>query len=113
MPFNMNCNNKGCGKWQTPFLDLKDNEVYCSDCGKVITPVSHFTKVQMKSLGQTRKPPKSAYSVRCDKCKQEALPKLGLNKELVCSVCDNPHKNISVPFAILIRNAIAKGNEEL
>lgn len=113
MPFMMNCCNKGCGKHQAPTLDLKDNEVYCSECGGKITPVSHFMKVQMKSLGQIRKPPKPAYSVRCEKCKQEALPKLGGNNILICSWCDNPHKNISTPFAILIRKAIAEGDKDL
>lgn len=108
----MNCNNKGCGKYQQPTLDIKDNEVYCSECGKIIAGVSHFTKVQMKSLGQTRKPPKPAYSVRCEKCKQEALPKLS-NNQLACSWCGELHKNISKPFEILIRNAIKKGEEEL
>ena len=113
MPFMMNCNNKGCGKHQTPVLDIKDNEVYCSECGNIITPVSHFTKVQMKTLGQVKKPAKSAYSVRCMRCKQEALPKIGANDILICSWCGNPHNNISTPFAILIRKAIAKGEEEL
>jgi ribosomal protein L34E len=113
MPFMMNCNNRGCGKNQVPTLDLKDNEVYCSECGKVIASVSQFTKTQMKSLGQTRKPPRPAYSVRCDKCKQEALPKIDASDKLVCSWCGNLHKNISAPFALLIRNAIAKGEQDL
>jgi ribosomal protein L34E len=112
MPFLMNCNNKGCGKYQQPALDLKSNEVICTECGKIIAGVSHFTKTQMKSLGQTVKPPKPAYSVRCEKCKQESLPKLENNK-LVCAGCNVELKNISRPFEILIRNAIKKGEEEL
>lgn len=113
MPFMMNCNNKGCGKHQTPVLDLRDNEVYCSECGNKIAGVSHFTKTQMKSLGQTKKAPKTAYAVRCDKCRQEALPKLGTNNVLICASCGNQHKNISPPFAILIKKAIEKGNDEI
>jgi hypothetical protein len=113
MPFMMNCNNKGCGKHQTPVLDIKDNEVYCSECGKEIVGVSHFTKTQMKSMGQTKKPPKPAYSVRCEKCKQECLPKIGTTNKLVCGWCSHPHKSISAPFEILIRQAILKGEEDL
>jgi ribosomal protein L34E len=112
MPFMMNCTNRGCGKHQSPVLDQKDNEVYCSECGGKIAQVSPFTKTQMKSLGQIKKPTKSAYSVRCDKCRQEALPKI-VNNALICSWCDNPHKNISAPFAILIKKAIEKGEEDL
>lgn len=108
----MNCNNRGCGKYQQPSLNLKSNEVICGECGQIIAGVSHFTKVQMKSLGQTLKPAKPAYSVRCEKCKQEALPKLDKN-QLVCSWCSEILKNVSKPFEILIRNAIKKGDEEL
>lgn len=112
MAFMMSCNNKGCGKHQTPTLNLKDNEVYCSECGNVIANVSHFTKTQMKSLGQTKKPPRSAYAIRCEKCRQEGLPAIN-NNQLVCSSCSIVLKNISRPFEILIRQAIVKGQEDL
>ena len=111
--FMMPCNNKGCGKQQSPVLSTKDNEVYCSECGQKIVGVSHFTKVQMKALGQIKKPAKTAYSVRCEKCKQEGLPKLDDKKNIVCAGCDNQLKNISAPFAILIRKAIEKGDQDL
>lgn len=108
----MPCNNKGCCKTQCPEIDTKTNEVYCSECGNIIQGVSHFTKTQMKTLGQTRKPKKTAYSVRCEKCRLEALPKIE-NNVLVCSACNNPHKNVSAPFAILIRKAIVEGNKDI
>jgi ribosomal protein L34E len=112
--FMMNCNNKGCGKYQSPVLNTKDNEIYCTECGNKIAGASHFTKVQLKALGQTKKPVKTAYSIRCEKCKQEGMPKFAANnKDLVCSSCDNILKNISEPFAILIRKAIEKGNQDL
>lgn len=112
MPLQINCNNKGCGKYMLPVLDLKDNEVYCTECGKIIAGANHFTKIQMKTLGQIKKPARPAYSIRCDKCKKEALPKLTNNK-LVCSWCDNPNISVSKPFEILIRQAIRKGDTEL
>jgi len=82
------------------------------DCGNVITGITYFLKVQLKTLNQTRKPAKPAYSVRCDKCKQETLPKLD-NNTLLCPCCNNKHTNISKPFEILIKAAIAKGNQDL
>jgi len=112
MPFLMNCTNRGCCKYQEPVLDLRDNEVYCSMCGNIIAGVSSFTKTQMKNFKQVKKPAKSAYSVRCDKCKQEALPKLE-NDKLACSWCSVLLTNVSKPFEILIKAAIKKGNDEL
>ena len=110
--FQMNCNNKGCGKYQAPTLNKQDNEVYCSECGKIISNANHFTKSQLVALGQTKKAAKSAYAIRCIKCKAEALPKLN-NDKLVCSQCGVEHNNISKPFQIMVRAAIKKGNDEL
>lgn len=113
MPFMTNCTTKGCGKYQAPILDKVSNKVYCSECGAEITNLSHFAKIQMTTLGQVKKPAKQAYTVRCEKCRQESLPKIDGNDKLVCSSCNNIINNIGKPFEILIRNAIKKGNEEL
>jgi Zn finger protein HypA/HybF involved in hydrogenase expression len=112
MAFMLTCTNKGCGKTNAPVLDIKDNEVYCSECGNIIKNISHFTKTQMKSLKQINKPAKASYSVRCDKCKQDLRPKIE-NNILVCGNCSNPNLNVSKPFELLIRNAIKDGDEEL
>jgi DNA-directed RNA polymerase subunit RPC12/RpoP len=109
MAVMINC--VACKKYQSPLLNKLDNEVYCSECGAKIAS-NHFLKQQLKATGQFKTPQKSAFSVKCMKCKQEALPKLNGN-DLVCSCCGGPAKNISKPFEILIRNAIKKGNEEL
>lgn len=113
MAFNLTCNNKGCGKTQESVLDVRSNEVHCSECGNIISGVSHFTKSQMKTLGQIKRPAKSAYAVKCDKCKNEALPKLDANNSLICSCCSSQLKNVSAPFAMLIKAAIAKGPEDI
>lgn len=113
MPFMTNCNNKGCGKSMIPTLDLKDNEVYCSECGKIIQGMSSFTKTQMKSLKQIRRPAKGAYSIRCLKCKQESMPKTNDANELVCASCDHKYSNISSTFETLIRQAIKNGDQEI
>lgn len=108
----MNCNNKGCGKYMAPTLNKNDNQVYCSECGKTISIANHFTKQQLLALGQIKQQPKSAYGIRCIKCKVEALPKLD-NDRLVCPQCNTEHTNISKPFDVMVRAAIKKGNEEL
>lgn len=109
----MNCTNKGCGKNTNPVLDIRDNLVYCGDCGKEISQVSSFMKSQLKSLGQVKKPSRPAYSVRCEKCKQESLPTIDINNVLVCAWCSNILKSIAKPFEILIRKAILEGDKDL
>src|SRR5258708_23473920 len=111
MSISLNCNNKNCGKYQEPLLNIKSNEVYCSICDQIIQGVSHFTKIQLKTLGQLRRPEKTAFSIRCNKCKTEALPKLENNK-LLCSGCVIS-ANISKPFEILIRKAIKEGKQDI
>jgi len=108
----LSCNNKGCGKTDTHVLDAVSNDVYCVACDNIIAGISQFTKAQLKNLKQVKRPPKVAYSVRCDKCKVESLPKLQ-NDELVCAGCSSILKNISRPFEIIIRGIIKKGEEEL
>lgn len=111
MPFAMNCNNKGCGKHQTPTLNQTTNDVECSECGKSISGVTDFAKRQMKSFGQIKKPKKVAFSVKCNKCNQEALPALDIKNNLICSQCNAIHQNIPISFALLIRDAIKKGSD--
>jgi hypothetical protein len=111
MPISINCNNKGCGKYQEPLIDPKTGDVYCSNCDQIIQGISHFTKVQLKTLGQVRRPLKGAFAIKCNKCKIEALPKL-IDDTLVCSGCNTP-SNISKPFEILVRKAIKEGNKDL
>lgn len=101
-----------CKKTQDAVLNIIDNEVYCNVCDNVVAS-NHFTKAQLKALGQTRKPPRQAYSIRCEKCKQETLPKLDANDKFICGFCSNPSINVSVPFGILIRKAIREGNKDL
>jgi ribosomal protein L34E len=113
MPILLNCNNKGCGKSNEHVLDPLDNQVYCADCGNVINGISHFTKTQLKALKQIKKPIKSAYAVRCPKCKNEQLPKLDAKNNLVCPSCNQPSTNVSKPFELLIREEIKKGRQDI
>ena len=52
MAFMTYCTNKGCGKQMEPYIDPKDDKVYCSDCDRELPTITHFTKVQMKSFRQ-------------------------------------------------------------
>ena len=52
MAFSIQCTNKGCQKIQEPYIDTKDDKVYCSLCNKELLNITHFVKVQMKSLKQ-------------------------------------------------------------
>jgi hypothetical protein len=112
MAMMMNCNNKGCFKYMDPVLDKTDNEVYCTACGNIIAGMTHFTKTQLVALKQYKVAAKSAYAVRCSKCKVESLPKLVKDK-LVCSGCNTECVNVSKPFEILIRNAIKTGKQDI
>ncbi len=102
--FVIQCDNKGCKEMQEPTLDVKTNEVICSECQNPITNVTHFTKVQMKSLGQIKRDDKKsqAYSVKCPLCSKEGCPVLNDNKEIVCQYCAAAQSQLSGPFKQVI-----------
>ena len=104
MGFMIYCNNKGCRKEQEPFLDISDNEVYCSECGGQIKEVTIFAKTQMKAMGQIKRERKvqQAFSVSCGPCKLAATPTL-VGKVLCCPKCKVEHVNLSKPMASAIK----------
>jgi ribosomal protein L34E len=105
MPFSMPCTNKGCGKTQEPFIDPKDDKVYCSVCEKELANISHFTKVQMKSMKQFRQKNTTSFSVKCSKCGKEGRPKLS-NNDVICSGCLKPLDNLSTPFKNMLKEKL-------
>jgi hypothetical protein len=110
MVIELNCTIKGCQKFMQPVLDTKSNKVFCSVCDGEQT-ASHFTKINLKTVGQIRKAGKSAYSVKCASCKWEAMPKV-VNNQLACPQCSAAHKSVSKPFETLIREAIKKNTQD-
>jgi ribosomal protein L34E len=98
MAFIIYCNQKGCGKDQEPSLDIETNEVICSECGKVITGITEFTKVQMKSMGQVKRNvgKRQAFSVKCQSCNKENPPLVKKGK-IFCSLCSLEITDLS-PF---------------
>jgi len=105
MPFSMNCTNKGCGKTQEPYIDPKDDKVYCSLCNREIENVTYFAKAQMKSLKQFKPKVAVSFAVKCDKCGKEARPKL-INNDVVCSGCNKSLDKLSIPFKNMLKEKL-------
>lgn len=112
MPFSMICNNKGCGKQMEPYLDVKDNRVYCSSCDREMNNVTHFVKVQMKSLKQFRQKQTVAFGVKCQNCNKEAQPKI-VNDDIVCPSCNKVHTHLSEPFKIMLKDKLKTANKDV
>jgi DNA-directed RNA polymerase subunit RPC12/RpoP len=112
MPFLMPCPNKGCGDQMEPYLDPSDNKVYCSSCDKEISNVTHFVKIQMKSLKQYRKKKSLSFLVKCQKCSKEDRPKIVKDK-IVCPNCNEDHSHLSEPFKIMLKEQLKKVNQDV
>lgn len=89
------CNNKGCGEYQAPNLNVETNEVMCSNCGKPITSVTSFAKTQLKAMGQIVRTSKKqqAFAVECKECHNVGQPKIVKEDDqeiLVCQKCGSP-----------------------
>ena len=112
MPFSLSCTNKGCGKTQEPYLDPKDDKVYCSLCDREITNISYFAKVQMKSLKQFRQKKTVSFSIKCNNCGKEDRPKL-LQDDVICSGCSKPLNNLSLPFKNMLKEKLKNVDKDI
>lgn len=86
MPFSMQCNNKGCGQIQSPYLDKATNKIFCSSCDKEITNVTDFAKNQMKSMKQFKERKQKSFSVKCNHCGVLDRPIIEY-KSCICPSC--------------------------
>lgn len=111
MAFMTNCTTKGCRKSMEPYLNPLTMEVHCSECDAPIANIPIFTKNLMKSQGQVRKGAKVAFSVRCLKCRLEALPKISDTDKLVCVGCGSP-LNVSKIYENQVRTIIKNGGHQ-
>jgi hypothetical protein len=109
MAFAVNCTNKGCGKLTECMLDVKTNEVFCAECDKPISNITHFAKVQLKALGQIRKDKKENYSIKCDVCSRSARPILKDDKAL-CKFC-SAELNVSRQFIIILKDFVKNADK--
>ena len=112
MPFAINCTNKGCGMMQEPYIDPKTDKVYCSLCDKEITNLTHFAKMQMKSLKQFKPKNTISFSVKCLKCGKEDRPKI-INNDIVCAFCGDPLKHLSVPFRNMLKEKLKTAGKDI
>ena len=108
----MPCSNRGCGKIQEPYLDTKDDKVYCSICDREIANITHFVKVQMKSLKQFKQKNTKPFAVKCPKCGKEDRPKL-VNEDVVCIGCNKPLDHLSEPFKIMLRDKLKTTDKDV
>ena len=110
MGFLLCCDNKGCFETTEALLDPKTNEVYCGACGKTITNVTQFAKIQMKSMGQTLKNTKAkkAFSVTCQFCGKTDQPIVNRDGAIICSLCKTDvTATLSPPMAQAIRMSLS------
>jgi hypothetical protein len=105
MAFSTFCTNKGCGKVQEPYIDPKDNKVYCSECDGEITNLTPFVKNQMKSSKQFKKKSAKPFAVKCAKCGREERPKI-VQEDIVCGVCNKPMDNLSPIFKNMLKEKL-------
>jgi ribosomal protein L34E len=110
MPFSLQCTTKGCCKIQIPYIDPATDKVYCSFCDQEMAGITHFIKVQMKSLKQFRQKQQTPFAVKCSKCGKTDCPKL-VNNEIVCSGCSKPLDNLTEPFKIILRVKLKSSND--
>ena len=88
-----------------PYLDPKDDKVYCSECDREIANITHFAKIQMKALKQFRQKKVISFAVKCQKCGKEDRPKL-VGEDIVCQACKKPLDHLSEPFKIMLREKL-------
>lgn len=112
MPFSIQCTNKGCCKIQEPYLDPKDNKVYCSLCDREMTNINHFTRVQMKSLKQFKPKNTVSFSVKCGKCFKEGRPKV-IKDDVVCYNCNKSLDHLSAPFKNMLKEQLKHADKEV
>jgi rRNA maturation endonuclease Nob1 len=112
MAFTLNCNNKGCCKQMIPYLDPKDDKVYCSACDKEISNVSHFTKIQMKSIKQFKQKVSTSFAVKCEKCGKEDRPKL-VNGDIACASCGGPLAKLSIAFRNMLKEKLKSIGQDI
>jgi len=105
MAFMTYCTNKGCGKQMEPYIDLKDDKVYCADCDRELPTITHFTKAQMKSSKQFKQKKSMSFAVKCKNCGKDDRPKL-VKDDIVCPASNKPHTHLSEPFKIMLKEKL-------
>lgn len=111
MGFLICCDNKGCFETTEALLDPATDKVHCQECGGAINSVTSFTKVSMKTMGQTLKNKKqqAAFSVDCPACGKSGTPTVDVSDNVKCSRCKTSlMKSLSGPMIQAIRQNVSK-----
>lgn len=108
--FQMPCNK--CKKLQPPYLDPKSEEVYCSLCDEKIENITHFAKMQLKTLKQYREKKKTSFAVKCKKCNKEERPKL-VKEDIVCGACKEKLDHLSPFFKQMLKLQLSNADKEI
>lgn len=112
MPFQMPCTNPKCGKLQSPYIDPKTDEVFCELCNMKITNITHFAKIQMKTLKQYREKKKVSFAVKCPKCSAEERPVI-VNDDIFCASCQSKMDHLSETFKRMLLMQLSKADKEI
>lgn len=112
MPFSMPCPHVDCKKMQSPYIEQKTDKVFCSLCEKEIPNVSHFAKIQMKTLKQYKEKKQVSFAVKCQSCSKEARPLIE-NNDVVCSFCKKPHSHLSEAFKFMLKEKLKNVDKDI
>lgn len=112
MPFSIVCTNKGCYKQNEPYIDPKTDKVHCSVCDGEIQNITHFAKVQMKTLKQYRVKTATSFAIKCKYCSKEDRPVI-LNNDVVCSKCKKPMDQLSAPFKAMLKDKLKTVDKDI
>lgn len=112
MKISLPCNNKGCGKLQTPYIDKEDNKVHCSECTLEIANVSPFTIRQMVANKQFREKEKQSFAIKCPICKADQRPII-VNDKVLCSACKKELTSLAPTFITMLKTLLKTADKDI
>jgi len=92
-------------------LDVETNNAICNTCGDVLSDISEFSKLSMKTTGDIiRNTKKKAFTFPCNTCEKEVQTAL-VNGVLVGRNCPNDQKGCQVNITETMVAAIKEYGE--
>jgi hypothetical protein len=90
------CNLPKCNTTVNALLNVDTDEVICGDCGGVITSVSKYSKLSMKTNGDIiRTKKKKAFVFPCETCETHVEATF-VNSKLVGKSCQNEQNGCKI-----------------
>ena len=112
MAFSIICSNKGCGEQMEPYLDKDTDKVYCSSCDKELVNITHFVKIQMKSMKQYKQKKTISFGVKCQSCNKDDRPVI-LDNKIICPSCKKEHSHLSEAFKNMLKDNLKKAAQDI